>query len=157
MVSMCVGNLQWVITTPCLLMAGMVSLHCLIFIMHLKLVTYGDKQNITGFTELTGRPAGFLIGQQRGPTDKKIGNPIVDLKDRSGNPLIFTPDVSLFFSTETKGIRTNKYPLDPATMKDGSFGSTNEFVFFRLSDALLMKAEAILRGGTSATTAHYRL
>lgn len=103
-------------------------------------------------TALAGRPAGFLIGQQRGPQDKKIGNPIIDLKDRSGNPLIFTPDVSLFFSTETKGIRTNKYPLDPAEMNGGGWGSANEFVFFRLSDALLMKAEAILRGGTDPQT-----
>lgn len=103
-------------------------------------------------TALAGRPAGFLIGQQRGPSDKKIGSPIVDLKDRSGNPLVFTPDVSLFFSTETKGIRTNKYPLDPAEMNGGGWGSANEFVFFRLSDALLIKAEAILRGGTDAQT-----
>jgi SusD family. len=104
-------------------------------------------------TALAGRPAGFLIGQQRGPQDKKIGNPIVDLKDRSGNPLIFTPDVSLFFSTESKGIRTNKYPLDPAEMNGGGWGSANEFVFFRLADVRLMKAEAILRGGTDPETA----
>lgn len=101
-------------------------------------------------TTLAGRPAGFLIGQQRGPSDKKIGSPIVDLKDRSGNPLIFTPDVSLFFSTETKGIRTNKYPLDPAQMNGGGWSSANEFVFFRFADVRLMKAEAILRGGTDA-------
>lgn len=106
------------------------------------------KKDITGFTELTGRPAGFLIGQQKGPQGKTIGNAIVDLKDRSGNPLIFTSDVSLFFSTESKGIRTNKYPLDPGTMNGGGWSSANEFVLFRLSDAILMKAEAILRGGT---------
>lgn len=106
------------------------------------------KADIPNFTDKTGRPAGFLIGQQKGPSGKKIGNPIVDLKDRSGNPLVFTRDVSLFFSTETKGIRTNKYPLDPSTQNDGGWSSQNDFVFFRLSDALLMKAEAILRGGT---------
>lgn len=107
------------------------------------------SKDLTGFTELTGRPAGFLIGQQRGPQGKTIGNPIVDLTDRSGSPLVFTPDVSLFFSTESKGIRTNKYPLDPATMGGGGWSSNNEFVFFRLSDVVLMKAEAILRGGTA--------
>jgi hypothetical protein len=114
--------------------------------------TDGDvrkSKDITGFTDLTGRPAGFLIGQQRGPTAKHIGNPIVDLKDRSGNPLIFTPQVSLFFSTESKGIRTNKWPLNPAEMNAGGWGSTNEFAFFRLADLRLMKAEAILRGGTA--------
>jgi starch-binding outer membrane protein, SusD/RagB family len=104
---------------------------------------------IAGFTNVTGRNAGFLIGQQQGPSDKKIGSPIVNLKDRSGNPLIFTPDVSLFFSTETKGIRTNKYPLNPGDMNAGGWGSPNEYVFFRLADARLMKAEAILRGGTA--------
>ena len=111
------------------------------------------QADIPGFTSVAGRPAGFLIGQQRGPQDKKIGNPIVDLKDRSGNPLIFTPDVSLFFSTESKGIRTNKYPLDPAQMNGGGWGSANEFVFFRFADVRLMKAEAILRGGTDPETA----
>lgn len=104
---------------------------------------------IPGYTDVVGRNAGFLAGQIRGPQGGHVGNPIVNLKDRSGNPLIFTPDVSLFFSTETKGIRTNKYPLDPATINGGGWGSQNEFVFFRFSDTRLMKAEAILRGGTA--------
>ncbi len=108
--------------------------------------------DLPGFTSLSGRPAGFLIGQQKGPTNKTIGNPIVDLKDRSGNPLIFTPNVSLFFSTESKGIRTNKFPLNPAEMNGGGWGSANEFPFFRFADVRLMKAEAILRGGTDAET-----
>ncbi len=77
-----------------------------------------------------------------------MGNPVVNLTDRSGNPLIFTPDVSLFFSTESKGIRTNKYPLDPSTIGGGGWSSANDFVFFRYADARLMKAEAILRGGS---------
>lgn len=115
----------------------------------------GDSRkstNLPGFSDQVGRPAGFLIGQQRGPQGKHVGNPIVDLTDRSGNPLIFTPEVSLFFSTESKGIRTNKYPLDPATMNGGGWGSQNEFVFFRLADVRLMKAEAILRGGSDSET-----
>ena len=113
-----------------------------------------DRKSFTlpGFTNLTGRPAGFLVGQQRGPDNKRVGNPINDLKDRSGNPLIFTPQVSLFFSTESKGIRTNKYPLNPAEMNGGGWGSTNEFPFFRFADVRLMKAEAILRGGADAET-----
>jgi starch-binding outer membrane protein, SusD/RagB family len=110
------------------------------------------QSNIAGFTNLTGRPAGFLIGQQQGPTNKTIGNPIVNLTDRGGNPLIFTSDASLFFSTESKGIRTNKYPLNPAEMNGGGWGSANEYVFMRFSDARLMKAEAILRGGTDPLT-----
>jgi hypothetical protein len=58
---------------------------------------------------------------------------------------VFTPDVSLFFSTESKGIRTMKYPME---FKDGNFNGKNDYIFFRYADALLMKAEAILRGGT---------
>lgn len=107
------------------------------------------KATIPGYTDQVGTNAGFLVGQIQGPSGGKIGNPLVDLKDRSGNPLVFTPDVSLFFSTETKGIRTNKYPLDPATINDGGWGSANEYVFFRFADIRLMKAEAILRGGTA--------
>lgn len=105
------------------------------------------KATIPGFTNTVGTNAGFLIGQIQGPNGGHIGNALVNLKDRSGNPLIFTPDVSLFFSTETKGIRTNKYPLDPATINGGGWSSQNEYVFFRFADARLMKAEAILRGG----------
>lgn len=112
---------------------------------------YWDKKTLsTSYENILGRPVGFLIGQQRGPKSGSVGNAIVDLKDRSGNPLIFTPNVSLFFSTEAMGIRTNKYPLDPSTINaTGGGSSANDYVFFRLSDALLMKAEAILRGGTA--------
>ncbi len=107
--------------------------------------TDGRRQaDLTGFTETTGFNAGFLAGQQY----KFVNGSRVEVKDRSGSPLIFTPDVSLFFSTEAKGIRTMKYPLSyNATTK--SFTQPNDFVFFRYADALLMKAEAILRGGTA--------
>lgn len=118
-------------------------------------VYYGPKKsdgtNQTSYIRLVGRPAGFLIDQQYGPKDKHIGNAIIPLKDRSGNPLAFTSNVSLFFSTETKGIRTNKYPLDPAEMNGGGWGSKNEYVFFRFADVRLMKAEALLRNGIDAS------
>jgi len=99
------------------------------------------QADINGYTELTGFNAGFLAGQQY-KYDKGVK---VKVKDRSGSDLVFTPDVSLFFSTESKGIRTMKYPME---YKDGNFNGKNDYVFFRLADALLMKAEAILRGGT---------
>lgn len=105
--------------------------------------------NLAGYTTQTGMRAGFQIGQVRGPQGQRIGNPIVDLKDRSGNPLIFTRNVSPFFNSEVTGIRTNKFPLDPSTINDGGWGSTNDFPFFRFADVRLMKAEAILRGGTA--------
>ncbi len=101
------------------------------------------QSDIAGFTETTGFNAGFLAGQQY----KYVGGVKTKVNDRSGSPLIFTPDVSLFFSTEAKGIRTMKYPLK----YDASLNNTqpNDFVFFRYADALLMKAEAIVRGGTA--------
>jgi hypothetical protein len=100
------------------------------------------QADIAGYTELTGFNAGFLAGQQY-KYDKGVK---VKVKDRSGSDLIFTPDVSLFFSTESKGIRTMKYPME---FKDGNFNGKNDLVFFRYADALLMKAEAIVRGGTA--------
>jgi len=105
--------------------------------------------DLPGYTSQTGIKTGFQIGQVRGPEGQRIGNPLVDLKDRSGNPLIFTRNVSIFFNGEVSGIRTNKYPLNPATINDGGWGSTNDFPFFRFSDVRLMKAEAIFRGGTA--------
>jgi starch-binding outer membrane protein, SusD/RagB family len=102
----------------------------------------------TSYSKATGRGAGFLVGQQRGPSDKKIGSPVVNLKDRSGAPLAFTSDVNIDFAAENKGIRTNKYPLNPLEMNGGGWGSSNEMVFMRFADVRLMKAEAILRGGT---------
>jgi hypothetical protein len=108
--------------------------------------------SLPGYTDQTGTKTGFQIGQVRGPQGGKIGNPIVDLKDRSGNPLIFTKNVSIFFNGEASGIRTNKFPLNPSTINDGGWGSTNDFPFFRFSDIRLMKAEAILRGGSDAET-----
>jgi starch-binding outer membrane protein, SusD/RagB family len=105
--------------------------------------------SLPGYTTQTGIKTGFQIGQIRGPQGQRIGNPIVDLKDRSGNPLIFVRNVSPFFNSEVTGIRTNKYPLNPSTINDGGWGSTNDFTFFRFSDIRLLKAEAILRGGTA--------
>ncbi len=100
-----------------------------------------------GLTNLNGLRTGFLIGQQYGP-----GN--VPLKQRGGQPLIFTPDVNLNYSTEAQGIRVIKYFPQPAT--DGSVNddnATNAYIILRYPDVLLMKAEAILRGGIDPTGA----
>ncbi|MEN9299666.1 MAG: hypothetical protein RLZZ429_1979 [Bacteroidota bacterium] len=111
---------------------------------------------LAGYTNLVGANAGFLVGQARGPVKPGnpkepgvIGDPIGDLYDRSGNPLIFTRTASIFFNGEASGIRVNKFPLDPATINDGAWGSQNEFPFLRFADVRLMKAEALLRGGTT--------
>ena len=114
------------------------------------------SDSVPGYTTVVGPVAGFQVGRAYGPVSPSnpkqpgvIGNPIGPLFDRAGNPLEFTPAVSIFFNGEASGIRINKFPLDPASINDGGWGSANEFTFFRLADAMLMKAEAIVRGGSA--------
>ena len=95
---------------------------------------------------------GFLIGQQYSLKDDS------PLKDRAGSPLIFTKDVNIFETgkdLEVKGIRPLKYPVDYASEDKGGNGAENDHVSFRLADVLLMKAEAILRGGTATSAGAY--
>ena len=90
---------------------------------------------------------GFLAGQQYDLTTD------VPLNDRTGIPLIFTPQVKNIETEpnlEVTGIRPLKYFPDFAN----SHSPDNDFVLFRFSDVLLMKAEAILRGGTGTMPAH---
>jgi hypothetical protein len=71
----------------------------------------------------------------------------VNLKDRKGNPLVFTAALTLITggaTLETAGIRSQKYIPDEANVSTPE----NDYALMRYSDALLMKAEAILRGGT---------
>ena len=91
---------------------------------------------------------GFLIGQQ---FDYFTGEP---LKDRSNLPLVFTREVkniALGPSAEVTGIRPIKYFPD----WNSYWGGHNDFVFFRLADVLLMKAEAIVRKGTGTAAGVY--
>ncbi len=108
---------------------------------------------VPGISDQFGYNAGFLIGQQSGPVDG--GLVFEDLKDRQQGPLVFTEDVNLFNSNETRGIRVVKYTPNPTfTVENNSLqfandnAPGNDYVFFRYADARLMKAEAILRGGT---------
>ena len=94
-----------------------------------------------GVTNVTGTRVGLLIGQQFDQTGAK-------LKDGLGNDMVFTKAVTLIASgptLETSGIRVVKYPPDLANDNDDA---DNDYVFYRYADVLLMKAEAILRGGT---------
>jgi hypothetical protein len=103
-----------------------------------------DAAIITAF----GNPVGFQIGQIYKPGGSEIvrdriktdANPL-------GQPLQYTRELTLITSgatLESAGIRAQKYIPDVA-----SLGSPdNDFVLMRYSDALLMKAEAILRGGS---------
>ena len=95
-----------------------------------------------GLTNYNGLRTGFLVGQQYGPGG-------VALKQRGGQPLIFTPDVNLNYSTEAQGIRVIKY--FPQPKPDGSVSddnTSNTYILLRYADVSLMKAEAIMRGGT---------
>lgn len=102
----------------------------------------GDD-NEDGFVDGSNVGSGFLIGQQYAPN----GEP---LEDRGGAPLSFTKNFfnsatgqpSLVDNNEVTGIRVIKY-----NPRFGGF--KNHHIFFRYSDAYLMKAEALLRSGES--------
>lgn len=88
------------------------------------------------------RNVGFLIGQQYNMTTGAA------LNDRGGNPLIFTPTVSLRetgSNLEVTGIRVLKYAYDYDHYNKDI--TNNDWVLFRYSDVLLMKAEALYRKG----------
>ncbi len=85
-----------------------------------------DGSNFSGI----GR--GFLFGQQY----KDDGSILIDT--RTQKPLSFTLDVPLSGAATDKGVRVIKY--HPA--------NAGQYIFFRYADVLLMKAEAVHRGGT---------
>jgi len=94
-----------------------------------------------GFTNVTGMRVGMLFGQQKNGAG-------ANLLDRKGAPLSFTKAVALKetgANLEVTGIRVVKYVQDQVHQ----FPADNDRVIFRLADILLMKAEAILRGGTA--------
>ncbi|MBC7744802.1 MAG: RagB/SusD family nutrient uptake outer membrane protein [Flavobacterium sp.] len=99
---------------------------------------------LPGLTDVTGMRAGFLIGQQVDAAGKP-------LQGRNG-PLILTRNVSLTASDDVQGIRVIKYAPQPdatGNIKDTDERQTdNDLVFLRYADVLLMKAEAVLRGGS---------
>jgi hypothetical protein len=92
---------------------------------------------------------GFLVGQQY---DLNTDAPLT--YGRSGSLLIFTPEVKNIetgANLEVTGIRPLKYAPDFSNL----YSPDNDLVYFRLSDVLLMKAEAILRGGTPTNAGPY--
>lgn len=88
-------------------------------------------------TEFSGISLGFLAGQQY----KDDGSVLVDT--RTQKPLSFTSDVPLSGAATDKGIRVIKY--HPA--------NSGKYILFRFGDVFTMKAEAVLRGGSSSQTA----
>jgi starch-binding outer membrane protein, SusD/RagB family len=118
-----------------------------------------DKRRGVAY-DVTGGPAnpgrrinvGFLVGQQY-----NLAND-APLTTRGGAPLVFTREINLSETgadLEAKGIRPLKYPVDYVSELAGGNSSENDHVSFRLADVLLMKAEAILRGGTATSAGSY--
>jgi hypothetical protein len=94
---------------------------------------------------------GFLIGQQY---DLNTDAPLY-----SGPlPVIYTPDVQNIEpgpNVEMPGIRPLKYAPDYLYFAWWYGPPGNNFVYFRLPDVLLMKAEAILRNGAPTNAGSY--
>lgn len=97
-----------------------------------------ETTDADGFEDGSNVGLGFLIGQQYALD----GTP---LKDRPGNPLIFTKELpGLVGNTETTGVRVQKYAA-----RYDAFNP--HLVIFRYADAHLMKAEAMMRSGGDPT------
>ena len=80
---------------------------------------------------------------------------LVTLDD--GSPLVYQPmavklDLSNDPYEKTAGARMRKYEIDYAAMSDGQL-RRNDIVLFRYADVLLMKCEAMLRGGKAGAEA----
>jgi len=93
------------------------------------------------------RSVGFLVGPQYSLYDDS------PIPDNSGAPLSYLPEVHLIEreNLEHPGIRPLKYAQD----LENTYDPNNDWVYFRLPDVLLMKAEAILRGGTATDAGPY--
>lgn len=108
-------------------------------------IKYSDAGIIANF----GNPVGFQIGQIYKPGGVEIARDRIKnaSNNQLGQPLVYTAAVTLITggaTLESAGIRAQKYIPDAANVGTPE----NDFVFMRYSDALLMKAEAILRGGS---------
>ncbi len=92
---------------------------------------FEDNDNRFYYNPDGGIGFGFLAGAQT----KSDGTPYLN---RSGEPLVYTREILLSGNTDYAGIRVLKYDPD----------SDDGFVLMRYADIRLMKAEAILRGGS---------
>ncbi|GMN09888.1 RagB/SusD family nutrient uptake outer membrane protein [Croceitalea sp. MTPC9] len=97
--------------------------------------------------EVAGVSTGYIRGQQRNVSGE-------NLTDRQENPLVYEDVIltNLEVNNERNGIRIVKNPQRAA---DGNLpGDTfRDFAWMRFSDAVLMRAEATLRGGTGGPSA----
>lgn len=100
----------------------------------------GKDEDSDGFVDGSDIGLGFLHGQQY-----ELDGSMTE--DRAGNPLFYTKELpGLLGNNERTGIRVLKY--HPS---NGAY--TGHYILFRYADAYLMKAEAIMNGGTAGVTA----
>ncbi|WP_035669801.1 RagB/SusD family nutrient uptake outer membrane protein [Flavobacterium sp. 83] len=112
------------------------------------------KNNDASVIASFGSPLGMRKGQQYA----KGGVAPLTTRGQNGSlPLVFESDPAGLPADgkivsdnwlERWGIRPQKYIPDVSNMEKPE----NDYVLFRYADALLMKAEAIVRGGSSSTT-----
>jgi len=101
-------------------------------------------QTYNAFDSLDRRRRIFLVGPQ---VNVLTGQPV---NDRAGNPLVFTTSIGdITQATEGEGARIYKWPADPGHVAQNN---GNDFAWFRLAEAYLIKAEAELNGATGTST-----
>ncbi|MBP6755892.1 MAG: RagB/SusD family nutrient uptake outer membrane protein, partial [Bacteroidia bacterium] len=109
------------------------------------------KNDDSGIISAFGNPMGMQIGQQYAPggvTKLKVraqagGGDLIFDKNLPANQIVAAEDL------ETAGVRPQKYIPDVSNLDKPE----NDYVFFRYADALLMKAEALARGGSATAVA----
>jgi starch-binding outer membrane protein, SusD/RagB family len=101
-------------------------------------------QTYNAFDSTDRRRQIFLVGPQK---NVLTGQPV---NDRAGNPLVFTITIAnVTAATEGEGPRIYKWPADPSHVAQNN---GNDYAWFRLAEAYLIKAEAELDGATGSST-----
>ncbi len=99
--------------------------------------TVADVYN--AFDDADGRKKQWLVGLQVN------ANTGAAVKDRAGNPLIFTPEIKdVTQAKENEGARLYKWPIDQSVSNQEM---PNDFAHYRLAEVYLSKAEALNEQG----------
>ena len=95
------------------------------------------------FDDADGRKKLWLVGPQ---FNANTGAPV---KDRAGNPLVFTPEIKdVTQAGENEGARLYKWPIDQSVANQEM---PNDFAHYRLGEVYLSKAEALNEQGQTAS------
>jgi hypothetical protein len=94
---------------------------------------------------MDGRLSNFLVGPQFRDDGTRLEDPGVESDDPDGPPITFTPFINEAWpnSWRQSGARIGKYEFE----RGGTDNMSNDFVIFRLADAILTLAEAKYRMG----------